>query len=722
MKSFSSKHSTCVKEGNSDIIKLHPYPADTLVRKCMFPLPAAVFMLMFLLNVSVTKAATKIWMGGGGTFDWSVGSNWSGGTAPANGDDIVFNFLGAVIFDHLPASASYNSLYISQSVVSFRPYDGPSTFTIGNAIDAISPDLFIGATKDLFLGIDSFLSSNIILTSGAEATINGRLTIGSASSYNTDAAGAVTTVVNYDPVFGLGHHDGRIDNYGACISNTSQHLIFSNNTRYAHYKNTTNTHTVPAATWDPTSTCWIQWLNPTGNPFVPANLHQAFGNFIWEVDQRSHLSIADTLTTINGNLTINNTGNYTLQLTKASSTPLDIGGTLSIAGTATLNSTASVDGGSINIAGTMQLKNNTKSGVFRHTGGTVTISEGLIINTGCSYTCTGAPLINLQGNLVNNGSYLADNGTVNCNGTSVQYIGGSKPTTFKTLKIDNTAGVTLQTNAEVVTSLTFVNGKLSTSGTNTTMILGTSAGITGAGANTYVNGNLGIRIPVNTVTKTFYIGDNLIYTPVTLSFSGTSTNGTGMIVAKSTSGDHPDILNTGAFGINPAKSANRYFTLTNSGVTFGSYTATFTFNAADLDVGTDPLIFMVQRYVPSSWYATTTGTRTTTATEYTGGSPTTFGDFQLGQMKCSIPSNAITMNGVESDCDGRSVVIGMSGSEAGVNYQLKLNGVNTLLPVSGGGSPISFGTHTLGGAYTVLATRAFGGCYSTLISTVNFVP
>src|ERR1051325_5712126 len=36
-------------------------------------------------------AATKTWTGGGGTNYWSNGANGSGGVAPVNGDDLVFN-------------------------------------------------------------------------------------------------------------------------------------------------------------------------------------------------------------------------------------------------------------------------------------------------------------------------------------------------------------------------------------------------------------------------------------------------------------------------------------------------------------------------------------------------------------------------------------------------------------------------------------------------------
>ncbi len=34
--------------------------------------------------------STKTWTGAGGNVLWSNGANWDSGTAPANGDDLVF--------------------------------------------------------------------------------------------------------------------------------------------------------------------------------------------------------------------------------------------------------------------------------------------------------------------------------------------------------------------------------------------------------------------------------------------------------------------------------------------------------------------------------------------------------------------------------------------------------------------------------------------------------
>jgi hypothetical protein len=50
--------------------------------------------------------------------------------------------------------------------------------------------------------------------------------------------------------------------------------------------------------------------------------------------------------------------------------------------------------------------------------------------------------------------------------------------------------------------------------------------------------------------------------------------------------------------------------------------------------------------------------------------------------------------------------VGLSGSQTGVNYQLIRNGSPTVSTVAGTGSAISFGTQTITGTYTVVATNA----------------
>ena len=72
---------------------------------------------------------------------------------------------------------------------------------------------------------------------------------------------------------------------------------------------------------------------------------------------------------------------------------------------------------------------------------------------------------------------------------------------------------------------------------------------------------------------------------------------------------------------------------------------------------------------------------------------------------------AYTVIGGGSYCaSGSGIAIGLSNSETGVTYQLKLGGVNTGTAVSGTGSALSFGNKTVVGTYTVVATKTTGSC------------
>jgi hypothetical protein len=63
--------------------------------------------------------------------------------------------------------------------------------------------------------------------------------------------------------------------------------------------------------------------------------------------------------------------------------------------------------------------------------------------------------------------------------------------------------------------------------------------------------------------------------------------------------------------------------------------------------------------------------------------------------------------------------VGLSGSQAGINYQLVYNGVNVGSPVAGTGAAISFGTQLPAGAYTVVATNTSTLCVSTMTGSVS---
>jgi hypothetical protein len=68
---------------------------------------------------------------------------------------------------------------------------------------------------------------------------------------------------------------------------------------------------------------------------------------------------------------------------------------------------------------------------------------------------------------------------------------------------------------------------------------------------------------------------------------------------------------------------------------------------------------------------------------------------------------------------GTGVVIGLSGSDVGTNYQL-MNGMTPMgAPKPGTGLAISFGLQTMPGAYTVVATTIATTCVNTMTGSVN---
>lgn len=306
-------------------------------------------------------------------------------------------------------------------------------------------------------------------------------------------------------------------------------------------------------------------------------------------------------------------------------------------------------------------------GVLYHNVSQVTVFAGGKIfgdNSTVNYGLAGAQTVvnTSYGNLTLSGSGLKSitaatvNGTLSLEGTatasaapdygvsaSLRYGGSASQTTgpeFPSLFtagggviIDNPSGVVLNNNRTISTQLTFLNGKLGTG--VYTLTIGADATITGADNGRYVNGNLQMDIDDATATKTFEIGDDTHYAPVTLNFNGV-TNGTGNITATTTSGDHPNIASS---AINPSLSVNRYWTLVNNGVTgYTDIDATFGFNETDKDSGTDYNYFIAGLYSGGTWSYPSAGIRTSTSFEVTN--LTNFGSFQIGQIVSQFRSKA----------------------------------------------------------------------------------
>jgi hypothetical protein len=81
-----------------------------------------------------------------------------------------------------------------------------------------------------------------------------------------------------------------------------------------------------------------------------------------------------------------------------------------------------------------------------------------------------------------------------------------------------------------------------------------------------------------------------------------------------------------------------------------------------------------------------------------------------------------TVSGGGNYCaGGTGVNVDLSGSEAGINYQLFDGGVSSGGPVAGTGAGFTFGAQTLGGVYTAVATNPITGCTSNMTGSATVV-
>ncbi len=115
---------------------------------------------------------------------------------------------------------------------------------------------------------------------------------------------------------------------------------------------------------------------------------------------------------------------------------------------------------------------------------------------------------------------------------------------------------------------------------------------------------------------------------------------------------------------------------------------------------------------------TTAGTYTVVATVAATGCT----DNMLGSATITVNSvpSAFSVTGGGSYCAGGSgVLVGLSGSATGVNYQLYVGTTPVGSTVAGTGSALSFGYETTAGTYTVVATDAITGCTNTMTGSAT---
>ncbi len=326
---------------------------------------------------------------------------------------------------------------------------------------------------------------------------------------------------------------------------------------------------------------------------------------------------------------------------------------LNASGTANLGFRNIVFGGDLGpgtAGGTLRLNETGTTNVT--VAGNVSFLPRTSVNSGGGFGGTAGTtgIVVVRGNMTST-SVATTQPLFNNIGTNTLVMGGLTPQAMTllnsatvlsgaTLRIQNPAGVSLGGGGSVVYT---IDGTLDLAGGN--LITGTrTLAVSAAGSlvrtGGHVVGNLRRVVPAGfNVERTFDIGTGSNYTPVNLAFGHVGTGGT--VTASTVAGDHPQIAGS---GLEPTRSVNRTWSLTNSGTTFNTCDATFTFVPGDVDPGASPASFFVAKYDAPSWSAPSVGVRTPTSTQVLGLS--SFSDFALGEVSSTNYTLTINIAGV----------------------------------------------------------------------------
>jgi hypothetical protein len=210
------------------------------------------------------------------------------------------------------------------------------------------------------------------------------------------------------------------------------------------------------------------------------------------------------------------------------------------------------------------------------------------------------------------GTYTNTGATIYFNGTGTQTVNSTGA--FNNLTVNKTTGIiSLASDITVNSAVNFILNKIRT-GSTYAVILPATGTISGASQSTgWVYGRLQKVIPTGSVTRTFETGDSLYYTPATVAMPNVTT--AGNLLATVSPVEHPNINSS---AINATKSANRYWSFTNTGTVFTTATATLNWNSADIDAAANTANFKVASYNGSTWTTATTTNPQATSIQATG--------------------------------------------------------------------------------------------------------
>ncbi|MEO6035817.1 MAG: cadherin-like domain-containing protein, partial [Verrucomicrobiota bacterium] len=250
-------------------------------------------------------------------------------------------------------------------------------------------------------------------------------------------------------------------------------------------------------------------------------------------------------------------------------------------------------------------------------GGSLLLGGGIFADAG--FTAT------VKGDLASTISHTGSGKILLSGGTTNHVLSGGG--TWGNLELNDAQGALLfATNLTVNGTFQLTAGKVATD-TNWVIILPTGSVARTAG---HIAGMLQKTVPTGSPAVVFEIGGATSFAPVSLNFSNITAAAT--ILARTIGTDHPDIARS---ALSPAKSVNRYWSLTNSSGAFGSCQATLEFVPADFDALANPTNFLVGKLTGTNWTSPAVLSRSATNLQTT--SLTSLGDFQVAEAANTPP-------------------------------------------------------------------------------------
>ncbi|MES2537758.1 MAG: DUF6701 domain-containing protein [Pseudomonadota bacterium] len=265
-------------------------------------------------------------------------------------------------------------------------------------------------------------------------------------------------------------------------------------------------------------------------------------------------------------------------------------------------------------------------------GGTLTLTSGALAVGASALTLNGPAIAGTPGNLTTTSS-----STLSFGGASSGVSLPGSVSNLNNLTVANVNGITLNSSPALAGTLTLTSGAVTTGAYRLSTLASCPGSVSQSSG--YVIGNLQLSFPVGGATCTYPVGSAATYAPMTIATPFLSSGGT--LTGTTIGNEEPQIATS---GIDATKDANRYWSVWVAGDTISasSYDASFTFVAADLDLGASATSFVLGKYSGGAWTMPTPVTAGATSTGVTGiaGPIDSITSFAIGESKfvCSTPA------------------------------------------------------------------------------------